>query len=135
MADKVTSEQRSRMMAAVHGCDTSPELYVRKRLFAEGFRYRLHVKELVGKPDIVLPRFRLAVFVHGCFWHGHCCSRGRRPSSNVEFWNVKLDGNVRRDRKNQRVLKARGWTPVVIWECRLNIGTELLLKRLKLLDA
>jgi DNA mismatch endonuclease, patch repair protein len=98
MTDRVSLEQRSRMMAAVRGADTSPELYVRKKLFAEGFRYRLYAKELVGKPDIVLPRFRLAVFVHGCFWHGHSCSRGKRPTSNVEFWNVKIDGNMRRDR-------------------------------------
>ncbi len=134
MTDKVNPEQRSRMMAAVSGSNTSPELYVRKRLFAAGFRYRLHVNELPGKPDIVLPRFRFAVFVHGCFWHGHSCSRGKRPASNVEFWNAKLDGNVRRDRKNKLALKAHGWSPIVIWECRLKIGTEALLTHLKLLD-
>jgi DNA mismatch endonuclease (patch repair protein) len=98
MTDRVSPEQRSRMMAAVRGVDTLPEIYVRKRLFAAGFRYRLQAKELVGKPDIVLPRFRTVVFVHGCFWHGHSCSRGKRPASNVEFWNAKIDGNVRRDR-------------------------------------
>jgi DNA mismatch endonuclease, patch repair protein len=135
MTDRVSLEQRSRMMAAVRGADTSPELYVRKKLFAEGFRYRLYAKELVGKPDIVLPRFRLAVFVHGCFWHGHSCSRGKRPTSNVEFWNVKIDGNMRRDRHNRFALKAAGWSAVVIWECRLKKATEALLRRLRTLNA
>jgi DNA mismatch endonuclease (patch repair protein) len=123
------------MMAAVRSADTLPEIYVRKRLFAEGFRYRLHAKELVGKPDIVLPRFRTAVFVHGCFWHGHSCSRGKRPASNVEFWNAKIDGNLRRDRRNQLALKSAGWSPVVIWECRLKRATEALLRRLETLNA
>jgi DNA mismatch endonuclease (patch repair protein) len=135
MTDRVSTEKRSRMMAAVRGADTLPELYVRKKLFAAGFRFRLHAKELVGKPDIVLPRFRMVVFVHGCFWHGHSCSRGRRPASNVEFWNAKIDGNVRRDRNNRVVLKASGWSSVVIWECRLERATEALLRRLKTLNA
>jgi DNA mismatch endonuclease (patch repair protein) len=123
------------MMAAVRGVDTLPEIYVRKRLFAAGFRYRLQAKELVGKPDIVLPRFRTVVFVHGCFWHGHSCSRGKRPASNVEFWNAKIDGNVRRDRKYRVVLKAGGWSTVVIWERRLKTETEALLRRLQTLNA
>lgn len=131
MSDKVSSETRSRMMAAVKGSDTSPEIYVRKRLFAAGFRYRLHVKRLVGKPDIVLPRFRMVVFVHGCFWHGHSCARGKRPASNVEFWNGKIDGNVRRDRNHATTLRATGWSTIVIWQCRLESGTRALIKRLK----
>jgi DNA mismatch endonuclease (patch repair protein) len=135
MTDRVSPEQRSRMMAAVRGVDTLPEIYVRKRLFAAGFRYRLQAKELVGKPDIVLPRFRTVVFVHGCFWHGHSCSRGKRPASNVEFWNAKIDGNVRRDRKYRVVLKAGGWSTVVIWERRLKTETEALLRRLQTLNA
>jgi len=92
MTDRVSPEQRSRMMAAVRGSDTLPELYVRKRLFAAGFRFRIHASKLSGKPDIVLPRLRTAVFIHGCFWHGHSCPRGKRPGSNVEFWNAKIDG-------------------------------------------
>ena len=80
-------------MAAVRGRDTGPELQVRKALFAAGYRYRLYAKELPGKPDLVLPRYRLAIFVHGCFWHGHTCSRGKRPGSNVSFWDAKLDAN------------------------------------------
>ena len=115
MTDRVSSEQRSRMMAAVRGTDTMPELYVRRQLFAAGFRFRLHAKALPGKPDIVLPRFRIAVFVHGCFWHGHSCARGRRPATNVQFWQAKIDGNIRRDRKNRADLKAAGWSVVVVW--------------------
>jgi DNA mismatch endonuclease (patch repair protein) len=123
------------MMAAVRGADTLPELYVRQRLFAEGFRYRLHAKDLVGKPDIVLPRFRIVVFVHGCFWHGHFCPRGKRPVSNVQFWNTKIDGNMRRDQHNRILLKAAGWSAVVLWECRLERATEALLRRLRTLSA
>jgi DNA mismatch endonuclease (patch repair protein) len=135
MADRVTSEERSRMMAAVHGVNTGPELYVRRQLFAAGFRYRLHAKDLAGKPDIVLPRFRMAVFVHGCFWHGHSCARGKRPVSNVEFWQAKIDGNVCRDRKNRSALKAAGWSAVVVWQCKLESSTRALLKRLEVLNA
>lgn len=135
MTDKVSQKQRSRMMAAVHGSDTLPEIYVRKRLFAAGFRYRLHAKELVGKPDIVLPRFCTVVFVHGCFWHGHSCPRGKRPASNVEFWNAKIDGNVRRDRCNRITLRTTGWSVVVIWECHIERATNALLRRLRTLGA
>ncbi len=135
MTDRVSSEERSRMMAAVRGTDTAPELYVRRQLFAAGFRFRLHVRALAGKPDIVLPRFRTAVFVHGCFWHGHCCARGKRPTSNVGFWQAKIDGNIRRDRKNRDALKAAEWSVVVVWQCRLESATRALLKRLKLLSA
>ena len=135
MADHVTSAQRSRMMAAVHGANTEPELYVRRQLFAAGFRFRLHAKDLAGKPDIVLPRFRTAVFVHGCFWHGHSCARGKRPTSNVEFWQKKIDGNIRRDRKNSAELKAAGWSAVVVWQCKLEGSTRALLRRLALLNA
>lgn len=135
MADRVTSKQRSLMMAAVRGKNTEPELYVRQKLFAAGFRFRLHAAELAGKPDIVLPRFRTVVFVHGCFWHGHSCARGKRPASNVEFWQAKIDGNVRRDLKNRSALKAAGWSSVVVWQCRLESSTRALLKHLKLLNA
>ena len=135
MTDRVSSEQRSRMMAAVRGTDTMPELYVRRQLFAAGFRFRLHAKALPGKPDIVLPRFRIAVFVHGCFWHGHSCARGRRPATNVQFWQAKIDGNIRRDRKNRADLKAAGWSVVVVWQCRLESATQAVHERLKQLSA
>lgn len=130
MADRVPPADRSRMMAAVRGKDTRPELAVRSALFRAGYRYRLHRRDLPGSPDIVLPRYRTAVFVHGCFWHGHDCRRGRRPASNVAFWNTKLDGNVARDRANYAALKAAGWTVAIIWQCSAARDTERLLRRL-----
>src|SRR5262245_34234702 len=98
MADRFTAEQRSRNMSRVRGRDTQPEIIVRKLLHRLGYRFRLHRKGLPGKPDIVLPKYRTAIFVHGCFWHGHPgCRRSARPTTNVEFWNRKIDGNVERD--------------------------------------
>lgn len=131
MTDRVTPAERSRMMAAVRGTDTEPELYVRRKLFAAGFRFRLHVAGLPGRPDIVLPRYETAVFVHGCFWHGHACPRGRRPTTNTGFWNAKLDANVRRDNRNRAALKASGWRPIVIWQCELQTASAKLVKSLK----
>jgi DNA mismatch endonuclease (patch repair protein) len=131
MVDRVSKEVRSKMMASVTGADTRPELQVRRQLFALGFRYRLHRRDLPGTPDIVLPRFKLAVFVHGCFWHGHYCRKGRRPKSNVEFWDKKLKGNIFRDRRNQKSLKAMGWHVCVIWECTLSVGIQKLLRVIK----
>lgn len=117
-------------MAAVRGTDTAPEIFVRKMLFRAGFRFRLHVKDLPGRPDIVLRRYRTAVFVHGCFWHGHTCKRGKRPDANKDFWNAKIGGNIRRDRRNRAALRRAGWRAVVIWQCRLERGTDALLNAL-----
>ncbi len=119
------------MMAAVKGKNTKPELIVRRALHAAGFRFRLHRRDLPGRPDIVLPRHRTAVFVHGCFWHGHDCRRGRRPSTNVDFWGPKLDRNVERDLANQAALEAAGWQVVTIWECSLADGTARLIEDLR----
>ncbi len=119
------------MMAAVRTADTAPELYVRRELFAAGFRFRLHVSGLPGRPDIVLPRYRLAVFVHGCFWHGHACARGKRPASNIAFWNAKIDANTRRDKRDRADLKSAGWRSVVIWQCELETASRRLLRRLQ----
>lgn len=105
-------------MASVKSKDTTPELTVRRTLHALGYRFRLHRKDLPGRPDIVLPRHRIVIFVHGCFWHGHRCRRGRRPTSNLRFWNTKLDLNIRRDRLARRKLKALRWQSIVIWECQ-----------------
>jgi DNA mismatch endonuclease (patch repair protein) len=113
------------MMAAVRGKDTVPERLVRSALFALGFRFRLHRRDLTGAPDIVLPRFKVAVFVHGCFWHGHNCRRGRRPTSNVGFWNRKLGGNVKRDRRNYTALRAAGWKVFIVWECSIAAGIRM----------
>ena len=111
-------------MSRVHGRDTRPEMYVRRAVWAEGFRFRLHVKKLPGKPDMVLPKYRLAVFIHGCFWHHHGCAKDRRPSSNREYWDRKLDGNAARDARHRAELEKLGWSVVTIWECRLKDGTE-----------
>ncbi len=130
MTDKVSAADRSRMMAAVRGKNTKPELAVRSALFAAGYRFRLHRRDLPGSPDIVLPRYRLAVFVHGCFWHGHDCTRGRRPASNVEFWNAKLDRNRARDCASRTALEAAGWTVAIIWQCSVVQQIERLLQEL-----
>lgn len=105
-------------MSAVSGGDTKPELIVRRLVHGMGFRYRLHVAGLPGKPDMVLARHRKVIFIHGCFWHGHeGCRRAARPSSNVEFWNAKIDKNLERDRRNLAELKRLGWKILVVWEC------------------
>jgi DNA mismatch endonuclease (patch repair protein) len=107
------------MMSGIRGRDTKPELAVRRYLHANGLRYRLHVRDLPGKPDIVLPRHRAVVFVHGCFWHRHeGCRYAYRPKSNVEFWQAKLDANTARDGQDQERLRALGWRVFVVWECQ-----------------
>mgnify|MGYP002079084097 CR=1 FL=1 len=135
MPDRISKEARSANMAAVRGRDTKPERIVRSRLFRAGFRYRLHERKLPGAPDVVLPRYRTAVFVHGCFWHGHDCPRGRRPNTNQEFWNVKIDANAARDRRNRTALEGLGWTVYTLWTCRLEADLEHLLNSLKALRA
>jgi DNA mismatch endonuclease (patch repair protein) len=128
--DVVDPEKRSKMMSGIKGKNTKPEMVVRRALFAEGFRYRLHRKDLPGGPDIVLTSRRVVVFVHGCFWHRHTgCRLAKLPASNVDFWKKKLDGNVARDHRVVRTLVASGWRVLIIWECitrdpivSLNIG-------------
>ena len=107
-------------MARVKGRDTAPERIVRSFVHRLGFRFRLHVRSMHGTPDIVLPRHRKVIFVHGCFWHGHTsCPRGTRPQSNVEFWVKKLSGNIERDKRIRRALSQAGWRCLVIWECQV----------------
>ena len=127
MVDKVTPEQRSAMMAAVRNKDTKPELIVRKRVFAAGFRYRLHVRKRSSVPDLVFPRYRVAVFVHGCFWHGHDCPKGKLPTTNRAFWKKKISGNMKRDRRTVENLCNDGWKVEIIWACRLDEGIKNLL--------
>ncbi|MGE0666887.1 MAG: very short patch repair endonuclease [Sphingomonadales bacterium] len=129
--DRVTPEARSRNMVRVRGKDTKLELEARRSVFAAGFRYRLHAKELPGRPDLVLPRYRTAVFVHGCFWHGHDCKKGKRPASNTDFWNWKLDRNIARDREKLDELKATGWTTFVVWQCSLKDDVSRLVRQLE----
>lgn len=116
--DVVSREKRSRMMAGIRGKDTKPEILVRKVLFSYGYRFRLHRKDLPGAPDIVLPGRRIAIFVHGCFWHQHAfCRLAKLPATNSEFWRLKLEGNVRRDAGAVAELLRAGWRVVVVWEC------------------
>lgn len=118
-----TAEHRSRVMAAVKGRDTGPELAVARALRAAGVRYRRDVKRLPGTPDFVLVDARLALFVHGCFWHGHTCARGARvPRNNRPYWEAKIARNRRRDRRVARQLRARGYAVWTLWECRLKDG-------------
>jgi DNA mismatch endonuclease (patch repair protein) len=133
MADIFTSKKRSEIMSKVRSKNTKPEETVRKFLFANGFRYRKNVKELPGKPDIVLPKYKTVIFVNGCFWHGHDCPKGKLPSTNESFWREKIGGNVKRDLKNYDLLKQRGWNVIIVWECEINSKSakEERLKRLK----
>ena len=120
MTDVYSTEKRSAVMRRVKGKDTTPELKVRRALTALGARYRLHRKDLSGKPDIVMPGRRLAIFVHGCFWHGHDCARGARvPKQNRDYWLGKVGRNRTRDAANRAALAALGWRVETIWECDL----------------
>lgn len=120
MPDKLTEEQRHRVMAAIRAKNTKPEIIVRKYLWACGFRYRLNHPRLPGKPDIVLRRYRTCVFVNGCFWHGHDgCKQFVMPKSNTEFWTKKITRNQERDAEVQRKLADMGWNSITIWECEL----------------
>lgn len=126
MTDVFTPEQRSAVMRKVKGRDTSPELKVRKLLTRLGVRYRLNRKDLPGKPDIVMAGRRAAIFVHGCFWHGHDCARGARmPKANADYWRGKIARNRARDAKVQAELEAAGWRAVVVWECELKDAAAL----------
>jgi DNA mismatch endonuclease (patch repair protein) len=119
MADIVSPEVRSRMMSGIRGRDTKPELMLRKGLHAAGFRYRLHVKDLPGKPDMVFPRHRAVLFAHGCFWHGHDCHLFRWPSTRQDWWREKITRNQTVDACSEHVLAERGWRIGVVWECAL----------------
>lgn len=115
--DRLSRERRSRNMAAIRSINTSPELIVRKMLHRLGFRFRLHAKNLPGKPDIVLRRYGSVILVHGCFWHAHCCVDGHLPKSNQAYWVKKRQSNRARDLRNRRALRRLGWRVLVVWEC------------------
>ena len=118
MTDIVDSQRRSQMMSGIRGRDTAPELIVRRIAHSLGHRFRLHRKDLPGRPDLVFPRYRLIVFVHGCFWHRHRgCRYAYMPKSRVPFWTKKFTGNVARDKRNQEALRNLGWRVLIIWEC------------------
>lgn len=119
MADNHSKEVRSMNMSHIRSINSKPEEIVRKYLFSQGLRYRKNVKKLPGCPDIVLPKYHTVIFVNGCFWHRHDCSRFVWPSSNQDYWRPKILRNVERDKKNTEELKALGWNVITVWECEL----------------
>lgn len=124
--DRLSVNRRSWLMSRVRGENTTPELTVRKYLHALGFRYRLHDRNLPGKPDIVLPKYRTVVFVHGCFWHRHRgCRYASMPKSNVKFWKGKFELNVARDKRNAAALRKAGWRCLTIWGCEAKLNENL----------
>ncbi|MEM9417689.1 MAG: DNA mismatch endonuclease Vsr [Planctomycetota bacterium] len=131
MVDKLTKERRSWNMSRIRGTDTKPERVVRSVLHRMGYRFRLHRRELPGKPDIVLPRYKTVVFVHGCYWHRHKgCRLAYTPKTRVEFWNTKFTANVERDRRNVRELEQSGWKVIIVWECE-TVDRDLLEQSLR----
>ena len=131
MADKISSEKRSENMRRIRSKDTTPELVVRRVLHRLGLRYRLHVKALPGKPDLVFTKRRKIIEVRGCFWHQHGrCEDSHIPNSRLEYWLPKLQGNVAKDKKNLGLLKADGWDVMVVWECQTESNMKRLTRRL-----
>ena len=126
MSDIVDPLTRSRMMSGIRGKDTKPELAVRRALHRAGYRFRLHRKDLPGRPDIVLPKYHAVIFVHGCFWHGHGCRHFKIPKTRTDFWLDKIMANAKRDRLNAESLRAAGWSVLIVWECEINDKTNWL---------
>ena len=119
MTDDLTPQQRSYCMSRIRSKDTKPEIVVRKIAHRLGYRFRLYRKDLPGKPDLVFPKLKKVIFVHGCFWHKHRCKFGRvKPSTNLEYWGNKRNGNVKRDRRHSMELRNLGWSVLIIWECQ-----------------
>lgn len=134
--DSLTPQERSEIMSRVRSKDSRPEILVSKLIFGLGYRYRLHVRDLPGCPDLVFRPRRRVIFVHGCFWHRHAnCALARMPKSRVEFWGQKLEGNRKRDDRNKRVLARDGWKVLTIWECELGRMEPLERRVRRFLDA
>ncbi|HWQ47742.1 MAG TPA: DNA mismatch endonuclease Vsr [Methanosarcina sp.] len=128
-----SKKKRSEIMSKIRGKETKPEILVRKFLFSEGFRYRINDERYPGKPDLVLPKYKTVIFIHGCFWHGHeNCKASKLPETNVEFWEKKISDNVARDRKNIEKLKDGGWNVIIVWQCEIKSKAKRE-ERLKLL--
>lgn len=125
MVDTLSPQARSERMSRIRGKDTVPELAVRRLAHALGYRFRLYRKDLPGRPDLVFPKLKKVVFVHGCFWHGHDCGKGRLPKSNVAFWEDKIVKNRARDAKAVAALKETGWSVLVVWQCQTKDGKVL----------
>lgn len=131
MADKLTREKRSWNMSHIRGKDTEIEIKVRKYLFSQGFRFRKNVADMPGKPDIVLPKYKTVIFIHGCYWHRHeGCKNCTIPGTNQEFWLQKFEKNVQNDSKHQQELKAAGWKVLVLWECEIESNFDRLMDNL-----
>lgn len=136
MADTRSKEKRSEIMAKVHSKDTGPELAVRKLIFGMGYRYRLHIAALPGKPDIVMFGRRKIIDVRGCFWHGHSgCRFGRLPKSRLDFWKPKIKRNRDRDRRNLKTLESDGWRVLIVWQCELKDQEHLKKKLYEFIEA
>jgi len=131
MPDVLNPKQRSYCMSRIRGKDTKIELIVRHALYSGGFRFRVCPGYLPGKPDIVLPRYKTAIFIHGCFWHGHDCKKAKMPKSNKGFWRDKIVQNKRRDQKAAKALRKMQWSVITIWECNLGKRLNFLIKKLK----
>ena len=132
MSDNLTPEQRKRNMSRIRSIHTEPEIIVRSLIHRLGFRFRLHVRHLPGKPDVVFPSHKKVVFVHGCFWHMHSCKYGQVvPKTNTDYWNAKRLGNVRRDKMHISSLKKQGWKVLVLWECYTRKRSPHLIRRLE----
>lgn len=125
MADVLSKEQRQKCMSHIKSKNTKPEVLVRRFLFANGFRFRLHQKGLPGKPDIVLPKYKTVIFINGCFWHGHSdCKYATIPETNHDFWSDKISGNMERDEITFSSLEKMGWRVMIIWQCELKPKTK-----------
>lgn len=132
MADVFDPAKRSQIMSHVKNKNTAPEIRLRSILHRAGFRFRVNRKDLPGKPDIVLPKYKTVIFVNGCFWHGHDCKRGQRPQANAEFWNEKINKNIERDNIVTTELENLGWRVFIVWECEIKKHNEdSLLLRIK----
>lgn len=125
MADVLTTDQRRHNMSRIRGKDTKPEMLIRRGLHAKGLRYRLHDRTLPGRPDLVFPKYHAVIFVHGCFWHAHCCNLAKLPKTHSDFWKTKLAVNASRDRRVVEAILALGWRVLIIWECALRGRTRL----------
>lgn len=119
MGDIVDQATRSRMMSGIRSQNTKPEMLIRQALHRQGFRYRLHVASLPGKPDLVFPKYQAVLFIHGCFWHAHDCHYFKIPQTRTDFWLHKLDGNRQRDARQRQALRQQGWRVLIVWECAI----------------
>ena len=135
MADRVSKQVRSAIMASVGTRNTGPEVALRKLLHRRGYRYRVNYQKLPGSPDLAFSSRRKAIFVHGCFWHGHGCRWGRLPKSRVEYWEAKIIGNRTRDRRVTREIKKVGWQTLIVWQCELRTPSEALRKAVRFLGS